>query len=454
MFRITSRYRVISGALAMMVVPVVLVSMADPTASATPTVAAHAITAHAAASAGILPTAAVDTGASPAHPFSNPIWYPLRAPAMVSCVHGNPGCRSPLYHPNWAMDLNALRDEPSRPVYAAGAGILHIGSQSSSCTAKGQATLGKWVWIDHGAGVASKYLHLDTITATDGEYVTPRTQIGTVGHTGTACGTQVNYLDFIVFHYGLSGTQVEVTSLRGCTGYGAQVWPRALNSRFRVWNSVPYKGLTMPASTNNCLPHNAPSTPATPSRLTLRRTGSGKLTASWPAAPAGDRVSREMLEIDVHHNNGNFGSRIYQPVSTARTSTVVSGLANGRTYRIRVSYYNSNGWSAPSSWRTGIPAALPSAPAVRSVTPTASSVHYLWRKSDGHGETVSGYEIGIHRQLANGSYTAWIYRRVSPAMFHNDFTGLRRHARYAVEVCAITSVGRSAWTRRYTSTLR
>jgi hypothetical protein len=301
--------------------------------------------------------------------------------------------------------------------------------------------------------VVSKYLHLATITATDGEGVTPRTQIGTVGHSGAMCGIQVNYLDFIVFHYGLSGTQVEVTSLRGCASGEDQVWPRAI-SRYSIWNKVPYKGLTMPTSTSSCLPYATPATATAPSGLSLGRTGSGTLTAHWAAAASGSGSSRAMLEIDIlHPSNGQFGSRIYQVVSSGNRA-VISGLTNGRTYRVRVSYYNAAGWSTPTSWRTGIPAALPQSPPVRSVSPTRSSIHFLWRKSDAHGVTVRYYEIGIHRQLSNGHFTPWSYRRVSAGLYHWDFTGLRRHTRYAVQVCTVSSVGHSRWSRRYTTTLR
>ena len=123
----------------------------------------------------------------PEHPFSDPVWWPLRDPARVSCAKTN--CEGP-YHGYDAIDFIG---ELGAPVHAAGAGILHIGGVSAGCgSVDGHA--GTWVWVDHGPAGSTRYYHLDTITASEGDYVTPATQIGTMGHSGDAAPCTTNYL--------------------------------------------------------------------------------------------------------------------------------------------------------------------------------------------------------------------------------------------------------------------
>jgi len=120
-----------------------------------------------------------------AQPFSDPLWYPLREPARVSCTLSNPGTPAyPAgcggYHGYWAMDL--LGDYGD-PVHAAGAGVFHIGARGDdTCHSSGTTDApGTWAWVDHGGGVVTKYNHLAAITAAEGQLVTPATRIGTMG---------------------------------------------------------------------------------------------------------------------------------------------------------------------------------------------------------------------------------------------------------------------------------
>ena len=76
-----------------------------------------------AALAEATPAAASSWAASGARPFSDPLWFPLREPARVSCTYSNPGTPAyPAgcgdYHGYWAMDLLGDRGDP---VHAAGA---------------------------------------------------------------------------------------------------------------------------------------------------------------------------------------------------------------------------------------------------------------------------------------------------------------------------------------------
>src|SRR4051794_16156784 len=106
------------------------------------------------ASADIAPAAQVAWAPSVARPFSAPLWLPLRKPARVSCTYQN--CPGP-YHDYWAVDLLGQRGDP---IYAAGAGVFHIGAIDFSCRQSTSEAAGAWVWIDHGGGLVTKYTPL------------------------------------------------------------------------------------------------------------------------------------------------------------------------------------------------------------------------------------------------------------------------------------------------------
>ena len=100
--------------------------------------------------------AATLTTTSSAHPYGDPVWFPLRNPASVG--YAKSGCGTKSDHGYWAIDFLGTRGDP---VYAAGAGIAHIGGNSGACVTSGSDNNGgRWVWVDHGAGVVTKYHHL------------------------------------------------------------------------------------------------------------------------------------------------------------------------------------------------------------------------------------------------------------------------------------------------------
>jgi murein DD-endopeptidase MepM/ murein hydrolase activator NlpD len=159
-------------------------------------------------------SALADTPAKPtqsAHPFSDPTWFPLRTPATIGCAKS--GCGTSSDHGFDAIDLLGNRGDP---VYAAGAGVAHIGGNSGGCSGSDAVEAGRWVWIDHGGGVTSRYRHLDSIAVRDGQLVTPATRIGAMGHSGDVPPCSTNYLHFEVRHGGLDGDRVDFGPLRGC----------------------------------------------------------------------------------------------------------------------------------------------------------------------------------------------------------------------------------------------
>src|SRR5262245_4259804 len=148
------------------------------------------------APAGVsLPGAAPDVRAG-VNQYSPPEWLPLRSPATVGCVNTNCTIDGAPYHNYWAIDLLDPNNQPGAPIYAAGAGQLHIISAGGTACGTSLSTPVNAVSVNHGNGVTSVYYHLDSILGTEGQWVDTATQIGTVGHGGYTfpCPPGANHL--------------------------------------------------------------------------------------------------------------------------------------------------------------------------------------------------------------------------------------------------------------------
>lgn len=78
-----------------------------------------------------------------------------------------------------------LRDEPGKPVFATGAGVV---------TAAGpNAGYGNLVEVDHGRGLTTRYGHLSQIAVASGARVRAGDVIGRLGSTGRSTGPHLHY---------------------------------------------------------------------------------------------------------------------------------------------------------------------------------------------------------------------------------------------------------------------
>jgi murein DD-endopeptidase MepM/ murein hydrolase activator NlpD len=84
------------------------------------------------------------------------------------------------YH--YGLDLEARRGDP---VYSVGDGVVEAVGESGA--------YGRSVRVDHGAGLASFYAHLDDVLARSGERVRRGQVIGRVGSTGNATGPHLHF---------------------------------------------------------------------------------------------------------------------------------------------------------------------------------------------------------------------------------------------------------------------
>jgi murein DD-endopeptidase MepM/ murein hydrolase activator NlpD len=122
--------------------------------------------------------------------YGPPEWWPLRGENLVGCARNSPGtiCEG-NYHPVWAVDIEGPEGQS---VYAAGAGLAKVYSDTTGCTGYGRAVV-----IEHGGSVKSLYAHFSNFSADiaanpNGVWVDQNTVIGYVGHTGNVsrCATR------------------------------------------------------------------------------------------------------------------------------------------------------------------------------------------------------------------------------------------------------------------------
>jgi hypothetical protein len=299
-------------------------------------------------------------GATAAHPYSAPVWWPLATASAMACYHGNGAdCRNPLQHTVYAMDIGAANrtaGQPPQPVYAMGAGVVHVQSTGWHCD--GSQSRGNWLYIDHGNGIRSEYGHLGRIYVHTGDFVTARTRIADIGNSGYGrCATKpyVRYLWLGVRH---GSSYYHVTSTLACVNGRATRWPQQLPAHpTDDWNKVPaHTPIPAPTPTrSSCIPATVRS-PLKPSAVKLARAGSGALRATWHAARSADKVTAVTVQLQEYHPSIHrwldYKVRSLRP---ATTGTTFAGLQKKRQFRVRVWMANSIGWSAPSYWAAGVP---------------------------------------------------------------------------------------------------
>jgi hypothetical protein len=335
----------------------------------------------------------------PAHPYSDPVWFPLRNPAKVGCVYSN--CPGP-YHGYWAILFGGNADDP---IYAAGGGVFHIGKLSPGCPASG-VTAGTWVWIDHGPAGATVYEHLNHVLATEGQLVTPGTEIATMGHSGETYPCHTYYVHVEWQAQRLGGTKLPIPSMFACVGSTPKSYPAALG--YSSWNSIPNMQVSTGTLTSSCMP-NSWSTPSRPTFALAR--GYRAAYVSPSARPTGTERWRDRVE-EYHPSLHAYGLPTYHDHYPTTSTTTLTGLTNGHTYRISVAFHNASGWSAWATTQTVIPSAVPPAPVFRSLSSSSASIYYSWYRSTSYGLATATYQVARRCRSQTGSYVAWVFNTV------------------------------------------
>lgn len=377
--------------------------------------------------------AAIDSS----HPYSAPVWLPLRKASAISCVKSNCAGSGGDYHGYWAIDFIGDLGEP---VYAAGAGVFHVGATSRTCSTSGQSD-GTWGWVDHGGGVVTKYTHLDSLTVAEGTRVTPSTQIGRMGHWGDTLPCTTNYLHFEVREGGIKGTRVEPRILSACTAYGRADYPKAFG--VSSFDSLVKGQSSTVDSTNACIASPWVSTPTAPRLSVTRQSSSAQL--SWGTPPAGTTTVRIATQL-WSPSLSAWNDPVYRTYGGTTTGTTLTSLTNGRTYRTTVAFANASGFSAWAPQVSYVPASVPSVPkSPRFLTsPTRDYIHYGWWKSTDNGAAVSRYETQV-RCYYGTAWKPWTTRTTNASTYYYNHRGLTGYQTCQVRVRAVNAMGASAW---------
>lgn len=380
--------------------------------------------------------------------FSDPVWWPLRHPALTSCAWTNCTVGGNAYHGNFAIDwVDADVGDPTPihdPVHAAGSGIFHIGNVDPGCRETGDVgRQGTWAWIDHGGGIATYYGHLDSITQTEGAWVTPASQIGTMGNSGATCSrdTPTYYLHFEIRSSGYwGGSREPIPSLRACRSGREVLFPEALPGPWTSWDqiSIPDREV-VPATDDSCIPASF-AVPDRPVALT-RAIGPDWLELGWGAAPSD--VDEVIVSIELWSPSlGRYGYPKYTSLDGSAILHRFTSLVEGRQYRLRVAFRNSVGSSRWPVAVVAIPGAPPDAPTTRYVNEYVRSISYGWNRPAGHGYAITGYQVAI-RRWTGSTWSRWTY--ASTTAGYMRFDGLISGARYQFRSRAANALGWSTW---------
>jgi hypothetical protein len=302
--------------------------------------------------------------ATVAHPYSDPVWYPLAGYSEMGCMQDSPGCPPAEIQPEWSWDIQGKSGANHEKVYAMGAGIVHILTQNQGCGGS-EESRGNSLYIDHGAGVISMYSHLASgYLVQDGDYVSARTPIAYVGNSGYKLCHQkpdARFLAVVVKHDsrrapngGMTGTYMQVRQTYACV-HGRKVeWPQQLPARqqgWARWHNVP---LNTPIHTSSaqrsCIP--APATARMPQDASLRRGSQTGLAATWTAPAAHFGVSTVRVMLQAYHPSITKWMPLctHTPDGTA-TRTYFPHLDVHYKYRVKVWFANHVGWSRASHWQ-------------------------------------------------------------------------------------------------------
>ena len=381
------------------------------------------------------------TAAAAVGPYGDPQWYPLRQDAKLRCVFSQ--CiGTPEYA---ALDLASATNTKGEPVHAAGKGIFHVGDTGRGCFSDDRtSTRGNWAWIDHGGGVVSRYHHLNTVVATEGQVVDPSDLIATMGQSGSKCG-DTYYLHFETRRGGVNGQifPADPAPLAICSPT-KKVYPNALGET--AWDDLA-RDTIVPGGTADC--YTEPVTPEPPASTSTTR-GATWARLNWAT------VSSGVTGVAVHRQEyqvaaAKWGLDTYRylgrgaATDPALATTQWNDVTSVRRYRARVAFRNAQGHSEWTPWRELI--GPPEVPRHNSLYPQAgkTNVRYAWKKSYENGTPVTEYQVA-RRHMIRGVWSAWSYYETnSPDIYYIRWDGLVSGRTYGMRVRAASAAGYSAW---------
>lgn len=169
--------------------------------------------------------------------------------------------------------------------------------------------------------------------------------------------------------------------------------------------------------------------------------GTGSVTVTWGAAPAGGRSAATHQELETTTDGVSWTSAA-GALGAAATSHTVTGLTAGVPYGFRVRAANAVG---PGTWSEVVwatPLGVPAAPAVVSVTAGAAAMTLTWTHpaSDG-GAPLTRYLV----EVSDDAGATWVTgAEVAPGATSATIASLVNGVVHRARVVAENAVGRSA----------
>ena len=195
-----------------------------------------------------------------------------------------------------------------------------------------------------------------------------------------------------------------------------------------------------------------PGAPGKPSNLRLTAPSTGEqLNATWSApSKGGADIDGYNLEYCNSTDNtcadsgdwtdaGHFGTT---------TSSNITGLTNGKAYKVRVRAENSIGSGGWSSEATATPAAAPAAPDAPTLTVKNRALDVTWSApSNTGGAAISSFKVRrCDDSTGCDAANEWVSKNVSGgATTSTSLTGLTNGKTYQVQVAAVNRVGTGSW---------
>ena len=312
--------------------------------------------------------------------YGPPEWLPLRVssdgpPYTVGCVKTNCTISGSPYHDFWAIDLLDHANQPGAPVFAAGKGRV-TGAVGSLTACGPNPTPANVVYIDHGNGVFSDYVHMTTVTVVPGQWVDQNTQIGAIGAVGYTFPCPTYHLHFEVTTFGVRG---DPGPLKACHGASLVTYPDALG--YSSWDAVPPWQLGVWSDGSRC----AATPPGSPTQVEAAP-GDGQADVYF-TAPASDGYDA-ITSYTVTASPG--GAHATGPASPL----TVAGLTNGRNYTFTVTATNGLGTGAPSSPSDAIvPAGAPGAPTRVAAVAGNRRATIRFTAPRANGSRITSYEV-------------------------------------------------------------
>ena len=280
---------------------------------------------------------------------------------------------------------------------------------------------------DNGSSVTDYDLRYRACTATDKTCETSPTwgSWSTITHTGTA-------------------TTASKTSLTNGTAYQVQV--RAENAN----GDGPWSSSTSATPAGK---------PAKPTNLTLT-SADGELVATWTApSDNGSAITEYKVQYKEQSSDNTWPADwTDHSHGDTTTTTTISGLTNGTSYRVRVAATNNEGDGEYTSYVTGSPAKPPEAPSEVTIESGNGSLKVTWSTPTTNGTTINGYRLrhcDDSQDAGNdcySDYTDWIIVTSSGTGTTKTITGLTNGRLYWVEVQAQSNKGNGDWSQQVSAT--